>query len=319
MSEMRRREFITLLGGMATGWPFAARAQQPTTMPVIGLINAGIRESAAYRMTDFRHGLNEAGYVEGQSVTIEYRWAEGRYDLMPELVADLLNRQVAIIATPDSTAAALAAKAATASVPIVFGDGEDPIKLGLVSSLARPGGNVTGAAAPATELEGKRLRLLRELVPAGSIGVLVNPASPASDAYWKDIQEASRAVRQEINILHASNEHEIDFAFTIAASRRPGALIVAPDAFFDSRHKLLVRRAETHAIPAIALASSAISRTSSKIASALASRARTVRETSPRMTGGGSCQGSEGPCGALFHHSPRMAAGRMISKIAPLG
>jgi putative tryptophan/tyrosine transport system substrate-binding protein len=251
MSEMRRREFITLLGGMATAWPFAARAQQPTTMPVIGLINAGIRESAAYRMTDFRHGLNEAGYVEGQSVTIEYRWAEGRYDLMPELVADLLNRQVAIIATPDSTAAALAAKAATASVPIVFGDGEDPIKLGLVSSLAQPGGNVTGAAAPATELEGKRLRLLRELVPAGSIGVLVNPASPASDAYWKDIQEASRAVRQEINILHASNEHEIDFAFTIAATRRPGALIVAPDAFFDSRHKLLVRRAETHAIPAI--------------------------------------------------------------------
>jgi putative ABC transport system substrate-binding protein len=253
MSDMRRREFITLLGGMAAGWPFTAPRAEQSATPVIGLINAGVPESTANRMTKFRQGLNEAGYVEGQSVRIEYRWAEGRYDLMPELVADLLKRQVAIIATPDSTAAALAAKAVTTSIPIVFADGEDPIKLGLVSSLARPGGNVTGAAVLATELEGKRMRLLRELVPAATIAVLMNPANPAFDAYWKDIQEAARAARQEISVLHASTEHEIDVAFTIAATRPPGTLtlIVAPDAFFDIRHELLVRRAETHAIPTI--------------------------------------------------------------------
>ena len=176
MSDMRRREFITLFGGAAAALPFAARAEQPT-LPVVGLINAGAPESAADRMTAFRKGLNEAGYVEGQSVAIEYRWAEGRYDSIPELVADLLRHRVAIIATPGSTDAALAAKAATEAVPIVFADGEDPVKLGLVASLARPGGNVTGVAVPPTELEGKRMRLLRELVPtATSIGVLLNPA-----------------------------------------------------------------------------------------------------------------------------------------------
>jgi putative tryptophan/tyrosine transport system substrate-binding protein len=251
MSDMLRREFITLFGGLAAGWPFAARAEPPT-MPVIGLINAGAPESAADRMTAFRQGLNEAGYVEGQSVAIEYRWAKGRYDLIPELVADLLHRRVAIIATPGSTDAALAAKAATAAVPIVFADGEDPVKLGLVASLARPGGNVTGVAVLATELDGKRMRLLRELVPtATAIGVLLNPARPAFDAQSKDIQEAARAVRQEIRILQASSEHEIDFAFAVAVAWRPAALIVAPDAFFDSRREQLVTRAKGHAIPTI--------------------------------------------------------------------
>jgi putative ABC transport system substrate-binding protein len=185
-----------------------ARAQQ-AAMPVVGLINAGVPEPAAYRVTAFRQGLSEAGYVEGQSVAIEYRWAEGRYDLIPELMSDLLRRRVAIIATPGSTDAALAAKAATSAVPIVFADGEDPVKLGLVASLARPGGNVTGVAVPATELDGKRMRLLRELVPTTiSIGVLLNPAKPTFEAQSKEIQEAPRAVRQEVRILQASSEHE---------------------------------------------------------------------------------------------------------------
>jgi putative ABC transport system substrate-binding protein len=224
MSDMRRREFITLLGGAAAAWPLAARAEPPT-IPMIGLINAGL-ESAADRMTAFRQGLNEAGYVEGQSVAIEYRWAQGRYDTIPELVTDLLRHRVAVIATPGSADAALAAKAATAAVPIVFADGEDPVKLGLVASLARPGGNVTGVAVPPTELEGKRMRLLRELVPtATSIGVLLNPARPAFDAQSKAIQEAARAVRQ--------------------------ALIIAPDAFLDSRREQLVTRAKSYAIPTI--------------------------------------------------------------------
>jgi len=221
-------------------------------MPVVGLINAGVPEPAAYRVAAFRQGLSEAGYVEGKSVAIEYRWAEGRYNLIPELVADLLRRRVAIIATPDSTDAALAAKAATSAVPIVFADGEDPVKLGLVASLDRPGGNVTGVAAPATELDKKRMRLLRELVPtATSIGVLLNSSRPTFDARSKDIQEAARTVRQEVRILQASSEHEIGFAFAVAAAWRPGALIVPPDAFFNSRREQLVALAQSHAIPTI--------------------------------------------------------------------
>jgi putative tryptophan/tyrosine transport system substrate-binding protein len=246
----RRRDFITLLSGVAA-WPLVARAQQ-AAMPVVGLINAGVPEPAAYRLTAFRQGLSEAGYVEGQSVAIEYRWAEGRYDLIPELAADLLRRRVAIIATPGSTDAALAAKTATSAVPIVFADGEDPVKLGLVASLARPGGNVTGVAVPATELDGKRMRLLRELVPtATSIGVLLNSSRPTFDAQSKDIQEAARAVRQEVRILQASSEHEIGFAFAVAAAWQPGALIVPSDAFFNSRREQLVTLAKSHAIPTI--------------------------------------------------------------------
>jgi putative ABC transport system substrate-binding protein len=250
-SDIGRRKFLATLGGAAAGWPLAARAQQPA-MPVVGLINAGVPEPAAYRLTAFRQGLNEAGYVEAQSVAIEYRWAEGRYDLIPELVADLLRRRVAIIATPGSMDAALGAKAATAAVPIVFAGGEDPVKLGLVASLARPGGNITGVAVLTTELEGKRIRLLRELVPtATAISVLLNPARPAFDAQSKDIQEAARAVRQELRILQARSEHEIGFAFVMAAQWRPGALLVAPDAFLDSRREQLITLAKSHAIPTI--------------------------------------------------------------------
>ena len=250
MSDMRRREFITLFGGAAAAWPFATRAEP--TKPVIGLINAGTPESAGYGMTAFRQGLNEAGYAEGQSVAIEYRWAEARYELMPELVADLLHRRVAIIATPGSADAALAAKAATAAVSIVFADEVDPVKLGLVKSVVQPGGNVTGVTVPEIELQENRMRLLRELVPTvNSIAVLLNPARPVFDAQSKAIQETARAVTLEIRILSASSEPEIDSAFTVAAQRRPGALIVAPDAFFDMRREQLITLAKSHAIPTL--------------------------------------------------------------------
>jgi len=248
---MRRREFITLFGGAAAAWPFAARAEQPMK-PVIGLISAGTPESAAHGITVFRQGLNEAGYAEGQSVAIEYRWAEARYELMPELVADLLHRRVAVIATPGSTDAALAAKAATAAVSIVFADEVDPVKLGLVKNVVQPGGNVTGVTVPEIELQETRMRLLRELVPTvNSIAVLLNPARPVFDAQSKAIQETARAVTLKIHILTASSEPEIDSAFTVAAQRRPGALIVAPDAFFDMRREQLITLAKSHAIPTL--------------------------------------------------------------------
>ena len=252
MSDMRRREFITLFGGAAAAWPFATRAEQPTK-PVIGLISAGTPESAGYGMTAFRQGLNEADYAEGRSVAIEYRWAEARYELMPELVADLLHRQVAIIATPGSADAALAAKAATAAVSIVFADEVDPVKVGLVKSVVQPGGNVTGVTVPpGIELQENRMRLLRELVPTvNSIAVLLNPVRPVFDAQSKAIQETARAVTLEIHILPASSEPEIDSAFTVTAQRRPGALIVAPDAFFDMRREQLITLAKSHAIPTL--------------------------------------------------------------------
>jgi putative tryptophan/tyrosine transport system substrate-binding protein len=250
MSDMRRRAFITLLGGAAVAWPFAARAQQ--SVPVIGLLHSASPEAFEPSLAAFRQSLNEAGYVEGQSIAIEYRWAEGRYELMPELVADLIRRRVAIIATPGSTDAALAAKAATAAVPIVFTDEEDPVKLGLVESLTHPGGNVTGLTVLETELQGNRIRLLRELVPTlNSIAVLLNPARPVFDAQSKALQETARALTPEIHILLASSEPEIDVAFAVAAGRRSGALIVASDAFFDSRREQLITLAKSHAIPTI--------------------------------------------------------------------
>jgi putative ABC transport system substrate-binding protein len=250
MFDIRRRAFITLLGGAAIAWPFAARTQE--SVPVIGLLHSVSPEAFEPSLAAFRQSLNEAGYVEGQSVAIEYRWAEGRYELMPELVADLIRRQVAIIVTPGSTDAALAAKAATAAVPIVFTDEEDPVKLGLVESLAHPGGNVTGVTVLETELQGNRIRLLRELVPTvNSIAVLLNPARPIFDAQLKALQETARALTLEMHILPASSEPEIDFAFAVAARRRSGALIVASDVFFDSRREQLITLAKSHAIPTI--------------------------------------------------------------------
>ena len=233
---MRRREFITLLGGAAATWPLAARAQQPA-MPVVGFIYGGSADGSVRFAAAFRKGLNEAGYVEGQNVTVEYHWLEGHNDRLPVLVADLVHRQVAAIATPASTPAALAAKAATATIPIVFGVGEDPAKLGLVASLARPGGNVTGINFLNTEVIAKRLRLLHDLVPkAARIAVLLNPSNATiTKTTLGAVQEAAPAIGLQIQIFNATTIVEIDAVFATLANERPDALFLAPDGFFHSR------------------------------------------------------------------------------------
>ena len=233
---MQRREFITLIGGAAVGaWPLDARAQQPA-MPVVGFVRDGSADGNARFVAAFRKGLNETGYVEGQNVTVEYHWLEGQYDRLPALMADLVRRQVAVIATPGSVPA-LAAKAATATIPIVFGVGEDPVQLGLVASLARPGGNATGINFFATEVVAKRLRLLHDLVPnAVRVAVLVNPANASvAESTLREVQEAAPTIGLQIQILNASTIGEIDAAFATLARERPDALFVAGDAFFVSR------------------------------------------------------------------------------------
>ena len=248
---MKRREFITLLG-CAAAWPLAARAQQPT-MPVVGLINLGTPDAMARYVAAFRNALSEAGYVEGQNVTVEYHWLEGQYDRLPALMADLVRRRVAIIATPGGTPAALAAKAATTTIPIVFGVAEDPVRLGLVANLARPGGNATGVNFFLGEVLAKRLGLLHDLVPkAVRIAVLVNPANaPTAEATLRDIPEAARAIGLQIQILNASTSREIEAAFATLARDRAEALLVASDGFFVSRRVQFAVLAVRHAIPAI--------------------------------------------------------------------
>jgi putative ABC transport system substrate-binding protein len=231
---MRRREFVTLVGA-AAAWPLTARAQQPT-MPVVGFIRDGSADASARYVAAFRKGLSETGYVEGHNVTIEYHWLEGQYDRLPALVADLVHRQVAVIATPGAVPT-LAAKAATATIPIVFGVAEDPVQLGLVASLARPGGNATGINVFNQEVVAKRLRLLHDLVPkAVRIAVLLNPADAApAETTLRAVQQAAPTIGLQIQILNAATIGEIDAVFATFADQRPDALFVAPDAFFVNR------------------------------------------------------------------------------------
>jgi ABC-type uncharacterized transport system substrate-binding protein len=233
------------------GWPLAARAQQQAT-PVIGVINAGFPETSVSRVAGFRQGLNEMGYVENQNVTIEYRWAEGRYDRYPEFLAELIRRKVSVVVTGVSTGAALAAKAATSTIPIVAGVGQDPVSLGLVASLARPGGNVTGVNWFTIEVAAKRLGLLRELVPTATrVAVLVNPTNPASaEPTMKDVQAAADGIGMQIQILNATTIREIDAAYAGFVRERADALFVAADGFFNSRRIQLAMLAVRHAVPA---------------------------------------------------------------------
>ena len=247
---MRRREFITLVGGAAT-WPVAARAQQPA-MPVIGFLNSTSPTAWAHLVAAFRQGLSEMGYVEHRSVGIEWRWAEGRYEQLPALAADLVRRQVAVIVSTGGLNSIFAAKAATTDIPIVFTTGTDPVKDGLVASLNRPDGNITGVHMFVSQMEGKRLGLLHELVPtAALIGVLLNPTRLPAERQLKDVQEAARAIGQQIHIVHASSERDLATAFMTLAQLRAGALLVGADPFFNSRRDVIVELAARHAIPAI--------------------------------------------------------------------
>jgi putative tryptophan/tyrosine transport system substrate-binding protein len=248
---VRRRALITLLGGAAATWSLGARAQQPA-MPVIGFLASASAEPAAHFIAAFRKGLAESGYVDGRNVAIEFRWSENQYDRLPALAAELVHRQVAVIVASGGPAAPLAAKAATSTIPIVFTATTDPVKLGLVASLNRPGGNVTGTSALTAELDAKRLELLRELISiSGMVGALINPNRPDAEDQAKDVQEAARTVGQQVLLVYAGSEHDIDTAFAVMLRERVSGLLVGADPFFSSRRAQVVALAARHTIPAV--------------------------------------------------------------------
>jgi ABC-type uncharacterized transport system substrate-binding protein len=248
---MKRRDFITLLGGAAATWPLAGRAQQPA-MPVIGFLRPGSPEPNAHLVAAFRKGLGETGYVEGRNVAIEYRWAHDHNDRLSELAADLVRLRVAVIATPGSTAAAAAAKSATDTIPIVFSGGGDPVETGLVASLNRPGGNVTGVSSMSGELGAKRLGLIQELVPgAARFAVLVNPNNPLTEPYVADLRAAAAAIGRQIEVLIATTSRDIDTAFPMLMEKRADALLVGPDPLFVSRRVQLATLAARHVVPTV--------------------------------------------------------------------
>jgi len=246
---VRRRAFIMLLGGAAVAWPLAARAQQ-SAMPVVGFVNASSSTESARFAGPFRQGLADTGYIEGQNVAIEYRWADSHYERLPDMIADLVRRRVAVLAAT-STPAALAAKAATTDIPIVFETAGDPITLGLVGSLSRPTGNVTGVTQLSSELVSKRVGLLHDLIPtAKTIASLINQNDPRAESQSRDMHEATRAVGVQLHVLNASNEAEIDRAFTKLLQLRADALLVGTGELFNKRREQLVALAARHAVPA---------------------------------------------------------------------
>jgi putative ABC transport system substrate-binding protein len=248
---MRRREFISLVGGVAATWPLAVRAQQPA-MPVIGYLGAQSPAAFASRVRAFRQGLGETGYAEGRNVAIEFRWAEGQHDRLPGLAADLVAHQVAVIVAPGGAPAALAAKSATTTIPIVFEMGADPIAMGLVGSLNRPEGNVTGVSSLNVEVTPKRLEILHELIPtAAVVAVLVNPTSPTADSQLRDLQAAARALGLQLHVLKASTERDFATVFATLLQLRAGGLVVASDTFFATHGEQLAALTVRHAVPAI--------------------------------------------------------------------
>jgi putative ABC transport system substrate-binding protein len=251
---VKRREFITLLGaGAAAGWPLAARAQQPT-MPVVGFLNSTSADLYADQLRSFHQGLSEAGYVEGRNVAIEYRWAGSQNDRLPALAADLVSRQVAVIVTSNNTPPALAAKAATTTIPIVFALGTDPVEVGLVASLNRPGGNLTGATGMGVQLGPKRLELLHELIPTATVfALLVNPTTPVAETLSRDMQAAAGTLGLKLHILHASREADFDFVFERLAQLQAKGLVIGIDPFFTSRSRQLGELTARYAVPAVYL------------------------------------------------------------------
>jgi putative tryptophan/tyrosine transport system substrate-binding protein len=246
---MRRRTFIRLLGGAAAAWPLAARAQQPA-MPVAGFLNGASADGYAISAYAFRQGLKDAGFVEGQNVAIEYRWAEGQYNSLPALAADLVHRRVDVIAA--NSAAMLPAMAATTTIPIVFTTSLDPVQLGVVASLSRPGGNVTGVTSLNVEVGPKRLELLHELAPAVNvIGLLVNPNNPNAQTLSRDLQAVAGKLGLQLHVLYASTERDLDRVFAELVQRRAGALVIGTDAFFTSHSEQLAALALRHAVPAV--------------------------------------------------------------------